>query len=557
MQAFHADAAYYGCESEERSDPRIKGYCLPIQPKHYKRLISFIAKQLLTSHNQPEMSVATEKKSIYHTNEKAPEYASASRPQFQAGSVCLAAYSPTQDQIVRDAKCMGKTSRQPTRQSVPSLASLLRVSPSPLDLHAGHKEASTPDSERTISRRSSFSNTASRDQSMKARAINWPTEFQQEERAVDSRAPAYQYVSSQRPKLPTHGRKHSLDSLMTAAQTLEREVQKSMLSIENLDRTYQAKILGIIELKNAISGNLENWPITKGALHIDRHQSCLVDSLPLRSIEEMLQSSKKLVAEVTDLLAIKTRATPYTETAAPSNQSYTHQPQQQLILPSPAEMLSCRQLGTDHHASRKLSFSKQPLKASATRTGDNKVWHQSHMPHFDQGLNSEKGETHSSKEHSTHDHRPTQTAVHLTSKSPQRLRDKEQQAFRIEKPERLTTQIFALTKPSFDIPLESCMPRDLPETMECVHCSRKDTPEWRRGPYGNRTVCNACGLFYGKLVRRFGAHRANIMMHYRRRTAPEDRRVPNTFFVPESFLKELHQDVTFEEVPVRTSLLSH
>ncbi|SCV02163.1 LAMI_0G16424g1_1 [Lachancea mirantina] len=72
----------------------------------------------------------------------------------------------------------------------------------------------------------------------------------------------------------------------------------------------------------------------------------------------------------------------------------------------------------------------------------------------------------------------------------------------------------------------------------CNHCSRKDTPEWRRGPYGNRTVCNACGLFYGKLVKRFGHQRANIFMHYRKNTQPADRRVPATFHIPDPFLSQ-------------------
>eukprot|EP00013_Stygamoeba_regulata_P014246 CAMPEP_0177678310 /NCGR_PEP_ID=MMETSP0447-20121125/28942_1 /TAXON_ID=0 /ORGANISM="Stygamoeba regulata, Strain BSH-02190019" /LENGTH=352 /DNA_ID=CAMNT_0019187307 /DNA_START=280 /DNA_END=1336 /DNA_ORIENTATION=+ len=33
---------------------------------------------------------------------------------------------------------------------------------------------------------------------------------------------------------------------------------------------------------------------------------------------------------------------------------------------------------------------------------------------------------------------------------------------------------------------------------KCCFCGRKDTPEWRRGPDGRRTLCNACGLIYKK-----------------------------------------------------------
>lgn len=34
----------------------------------------------------------------------------------------------------------------------------------------------------------------------------------------------------------------------------------------------------------------------------------------------------------------------------------------------------------------------------------------------------------------------------------------------------------------------------------CLACSATETPEWRRGPTGPRTLCNACGLFFAKQV---------------------------------------------------------
>ncbi|KAG0366113.1 hypothetical protein BGZ54_005791 [Gamsiella multidivaricata] len=36
----------------------------------------------------------------------------------------------------------------------------------------------------------------------------------------------------------------------------------------------------------------------------------------------------------------------------------------------------------------------------------------------------------------------------------------------------------------------------------CLSCDSSDTPEWRRGPEGARTLCNACGLHYAKLLKR-------------------------------------------------------
>lgn len=39
----------------------------------------------------------------------------------------------------------------------------------------------------------------------------------------------------------------------------------------------------------------------------------------------------------------------------------------------------------------------------------------------------------------------------------------------------------------------------------CQRCGTTETPEWRRGPRGVKTLCNACGLFHAKLVRIKGA----------------------------------------------------
>lgn len=51
----------------------------------------------------------------------------------------------------------------------------------------------------------------------------------------------------------------------------------------------------------------------------------------------------------------------------------------------------------------------------------------------------------------------------------------------------------------------------------CHSCNRVDTPEWRRGPDGARTLCNACGLHYAKLERKRQLEQRNI------RPKPEDR----------------------------------
>ncbi|THG97010.1 hypothetical protein EW145_g7680 [Phellinidium pouzarii] len=37
---------------------------------------------------------------------------------------------------------------------------------------------------------------------------------------------------------------------------------------------------------------------------------------------------------------------------------------------------------------------------------------------------------------------------------------------------------------------------------KCHSCNIRETPEWRRGPDGARTLCNACGLHYAKLLKK-------------------------------------------------------
>ena len=47
---------------------------------------------------------------------------------------------------------------------------------------------------------------------------------------------------------------------------------------------------------------------------------------------------------------------------------------------------------------------------------------------------------------------------------------------------------------------------------DCANCHTRVTPEWRRGPSGNRDLCNSCGLRWAKEVRRtkFGTYIGSI-----------------------------------------------
>ncbi|CCH40803.1 hypothetical protein BN7_337 [Wickerhamomyces ciferrii] len=63
--------------------------------------------------------------------------------------------------------------------------------------------------------------------------------------------------------------------------------------------------------------------------------------------------------------------------------------------------------------------------------------------------------------------------------------------------------------------------------LKCFQCGSDETPEWRRGPYGSRSLCNACGLFFGKLTKKFDEGEATrIMMKRKNQGNGDDRRIP-------------------------------
>jgi hypothetical protein len=54
-------------------------------------------------------------------------------------------------------------------------------------------------------------------------------------------------------------------------------------------------------------------------------------------------------------------------------------------------------------------------------------------------------------------------------------------------------------------------PRNRQVQRTCSHCQSSETPQWREGPDGRRTLCNACGL-------RYRSHR--LLPEYRPTTSP-------------------------------------
>ena len=82
---------------------------------------------------------------------------------------------------------------------------------------------------------------------------------------------------------------------------------------------------------------------------------------------------------------------------------------------------------------------------------------------------------------------------------------------------------------------------------KCFQCQETNTPEWRVGPYGSRTLCNACGLYYRRLIQRYGLKQANLIMRFNRFIKPSKiRQVPNNIEIPKEIIKQFDMDPTLD-----------
>ncbi|CAL9728382.1 hypothetical protein MOUN0_D02894 [Monosporozyma unispora] len=81
----------------------------------------------------------------------------------------------------------------------------------------------------------------------------------------------------------------------------------------------------------------------------------------------------------------------------------------------------------------------------------------------------------------------------------------------------------------------------------CFHCQSSKTPEWRAGPYGGENICNACGLFYRKIVSKFGEKGGNLLMKYRQLVCPRNRRVPAYIEIPEEYMIKFSKESGFDQ----------
>lgn len=69
--------------------------------------------------------------------------------------------------------------------------------------------------------------------------------------------------------------------------------------------------------------------------------------------------------------------------------------------------------------------------------------------------------------------------------------------------------------------------RKPPSPVSCAHCGSSKTPEWRRGPSGDKTLCNACGIFFSKLIKKYHSpmEAARVMKERKEKGQKLDRHV--------------------------------
>lgn len=99
---------------------------------------------------------------------------------------------------------------------------------------------------------------------------------------------------------------------------------------------------------------------------------------------------------------------------------------------------------------------------------------------------------------------------------------------------------------------------------KCLRCGTSDTPEWRTGPYGSKTLCNACGLYHYKLVKKKGILFANNeLLKYKivldkkgRRVAVDSENHPLRDAKEESPILQYSPNHLFQYHPITTTVYS-
>ncbi|QLQ78073.1 hypothetical protein HG537_0A03200 [Torulaspora globosa] len=376
-------------------------------------------------------------------------------------------------------------------------------------------------------------------------------------------------------------RQSSIESLMRAAATVESDV--------DLNKTYQDKVATIIELKNKISDIIRNWPVAKDTLSQEPYGAdsgkggsgdlILLDQISCENLASLDEVTQRLNSTVKELMYLKEHVRYLKESAAAISKTGSVSDSGRRVTLPPIETLTMnlrkkpsledeaartsvvqpaieqQKRSSSFHDARK--FHERPIvsRMSCCATWPPSHIGASHRPTLSDPSayrNMGKANELAHKLHysktitgpASAGARPIIVSPQSSLQTPVKMKNKvikkrKKSLSEKSSPEyqRSLTHGLLLTEP---------MRKDEQSTTSCVHCGENSTPEWRRGPYGNRTLCNACGLFYRKLIKKFGTKDANLLMRFKKQVNPEDRRVPSLLNVPAGFISNLENDSTLD-----------
>lgn len=377
---------------------------------------------------------------------------------------------------------------------------------------------------------------------------------------------------------PTLLRKNSIDSLMRAAATIE--------SNADLNKAYQDKMTSIIELKNKLSDEIRDWPISQSLYDtrnlpshqssLDKQEQILLDQVSMENLISLNQVATTLKDTIGELIDLKNHTRYVEESVAAKLQQQLHIESPGRITLPPIESLTMN-IREEQPASSDYRFPDSNVATPVTPTAPGSYsYFPGSQPHPQSGFTHQRGS-------SSWPMAPGNQGHRATVSDPSGYQDRATEATQFPQPSAKATMngmpiIFktpnslstakgkvkskstkkkkkSLTEGSSQdyrrslshgLMLAETIRKNDQATTSCVHCGEGSTPEWRRGPYGNRTLCNACGLFYRKLIKKFGVKDANLLMRFKKQINPEDRRVPSLVNVPAAFLSQLNEDSSLD-----------
>lgn len=377
---------------------------------------------------------------------------------------------------------------------------------------------------------------------------------------------------------PTLLRKNSIDSLMRAAATIE--------SNADLNKAYQDKMTSIIELKNKLSDEIRDWPISQNLYETrnlpshqassDKQEQILLDQVSMENLISLNQVATTLKDTIGELIDLKNHTRYVEESVAAKLQQQLHIESPGRITLPPIESLTMN-IREEQPATSDYRFPESNVATPVTPTAPGSYsYFPGSQPHPQSGFTHQHGS-------SSWPMAPANQGHRATVSDPSGYQDRATEATQFPQPSAKATMngmpiIFktpnslssakgkvkskstkkkkkSITEGSSQdyrrslshgLMLAETIRKNDQATTSCVHCGEGSTPEWRRGPYGNRTLCNACGLFYRKLIKKFGVKDANLLMRFKKQINPEDRRVPSLVNVPAAFLSQLNEDSSLD-----------